>query len=81
MVRRLMVVEDDQTIRKHDGAEPIEQDVLIRKAVPAISMAGTERMLLEEEVTDLIKAPGMHTLSFVLTRGVGAVSCDLEVTW
>jgi len=42
---------------------------------------GTEKKLLEEEITDKIKTPGEHTIEFRMTSLRGGIEASLEVEW
>jgi len=42
---------------------------------------GTEKKLLEEDITDKIKTPGEHTIEFSMTSLRGGIEAELELEW
>jgi len=42
---------------------------------------GTEKKLLEEEITERIKAPGEHTVEFSMTSLRSGVEAEIELEW
>jgi len=42
---------------------------------------GTEKLLFEEDIVDLIKTPGEHTIEFRMTSLRGGIEAQIELEW